>query len=254
MTIPINDFSLRLFDVDSVAKWGFSGEKLASLLMEDAAMDAFSDFCIISSPTPAAYLAVKIWECSLLKSFPDDPPLVRRPIPEGVNFVLVPCALRNGHWSLLVHNVSENTTTLMDPLYDPNVDMMQHAQNIVRGLKKIYGLVEAPREIVVRNDCKFQERGTNNCGAHVCLFMEQLCFGRAIEPFGDMSEYRFKIRKNILSHVGCAEKDESKVAVKKATTGKNRKRRRPEMNVAEQNIKRMKQVVKAPPKPWWWPW
>jgi hypothetical protein len=206
-----------MFDVNSVARLGKSSDFNASLMLEDAAVDAWCDFCVVSSPDPSAFVVLPIWQTSLLKAFPESPPLAQQQLPKSVKTVLLPIISRPAHWALLTFNVEENSAMLLDPLYrvQPK-EVMQNLQNVLHGFRTIYGLEQGDKEIGLHSNCLFQQRLTNNCGAHTCLFVEQITKGLAIRPYPDMNMVRLCIRDTILRYVGLTQQSEEAV-VKKPT-------------------------------------
>jgi Ulp1 protease family, C-terminal catalytic domain len=252
-----------MFDVNSVARLGKSSEFNASLMLEDAAVDAWCDYCVGSSPDPSTFLVLPIWQIALFKAFPESPPLAKKQLPKSVKTVLLPTIARPDHWALLTLNVEDNSAVLLDPFFeDQPEEVMQNLKNVLCGFRMIYGLEQGDKEISLHSNCLFQQHLTNNCGAHTCLFVEQITKGLAIRPYPDMNMVRLCIRDTILRHVGSTQQlEEADVkqptpAPKLQVDTNTRKRKLSKASdlTPRENLKKIKAQKEKKAAPWWRSW
>jgi hypothetical protein len=239
-----------LIDINSVAQHGLSQEKLKMLMIEDSSIDTFLDFCVGNSTTPTKFEALPVWKTALMRAHAQYTPLEPSRLPVEVKVVMAPCVLRDSHWSLIILDMNNKVAILYDPMYEPDVEMLRGAQNILRGLKTVFSL-EQDIGLKIEKDCRFQEYGSHDCGAHISLFAQQICQEKPIRPIKDMNNYRFYMRRSILMHLGFI-KDDSQLQQNPAPPQVDK--RRIQEDEPKQTIKKKKfeEDMKKPEEPSTW--
>jgi hypothetical protein len=203
LVVPNNECNVKRTDIELVWRVGLSKDDLDTLLVEDAALDGHCLYSWLSSPTPEDFYVVKVGESSMFRAFPDDAP-GQFELPPPVKTVLLPCAVMDNHWTLIVFDVESNMGRMVDPLRIPDDEMIENGELVLKGFRTTYGFnVSTAPPMLIEENYRHQTEGTHNCGVHVALFVQQICAQQEINRLGNMANVRRTMASEIANHVGC---------------------------------------------------
>lgn len=125
----------------------------------------------------------------------------------NIDLVLVPCTVKNFHWSLLAFQRGvAKTFYIIDPLKRASDAMLAEATKLVAALGEVYSIDGGLPLTVQRypQNTFFQGDDNLNCGPWVCWFMDCLMGGQPLSGEVDIVDFRWTMRRTIEEAIGVA--------------------------------------------------
>lgn len=201
LIVPSNVFDASSGDINSVATPGLSDNEQAQLMIEDSAIDAYSSYCQSQATDPKRIKIIRVSESFFFWAYAAHEQNYFQELDPEVEIVVFPCSILDNHRGLMVYDVRSKKTVLMDPYVVPTKEMLQRARLVLRGFFSTFRLENSENKLTVAQGCRHQQENTNNCGAHVSLFVHQICQGQPIKPVKDIIAFRRDMRAAILQHI-----------------------------------------------------
>lgn len=147
-------------------------------------------FKFLARQDPTSFESLSIAETEYFQSWRPDGNEGQQKMQLTGSLVFLPSSIILDHWSLIIYSVPENELYLIDSAVKLNEGSLTQVRRLVRGFSHFYevaGIEEAPLKVA---RCSTWQGSTNNCGAWVTYFCQQIIRGEVFNENADMHQFR----------------------------------------------------------------